>query len=134
METTGSCMCGAVRFRLDGPLRPVIACHCTECRKASGHFWAATAVPNSSLVFDADADLVWYASSTSARRGFCGKCGSTLFYDPHGEDRIAVSAGVLDAHPALSTQSHIFVAEKGAYYDLPPDLPNHQGFSGQEKG
>ena len=133
-ETTGRCLCGAVQFRLIGPMRPVIACHCKECRQVTGHFWAATAVANSNLVLDKDGELAWYRSSTTVRRGFCRACGSTLFYDPDGEDRVAVSAGALDGGTGLALQSHVFVAEKGDYYDLPDDLPCHQGFSGQEQG
>jgi len=39
----GRCLCGAVRYELRGPLRPVVACHCNMCRRTSGHFAAATA-------------------------------------------------------------------------------------------
>jgi hypothetical protein len=130
----GGCNCGAVTFRLSGQLRPVIACHCVECRKASGHFWAATAVPLDKLVFDTKTGLAWYRSSARARRGFCDTCGAALFYAPDGEDRIAVAAGALDKGSGLTLQSHVFTAEQGDYYDRPDDLPHFAGFSGREAG
>lgn len=46
---TGSCLCGAVAYALDGPLRDVVACHCAMCRKTHGHFAAYTAVPKAAL-------------------------------------------------------------------------------------
>ena len=48
-EFKGSCECGDVTYTVTGPLRPTIACHCTQCRKTSGHYWAATQVPNTHL-------------------------------------------------------------------------------------
>ena len=128
-----SCLCGAVTFALIPPLRPVIACHCETCRKTSGHFWAATAVARDRLTMVNDAGLSWYQSSDTARRGFCDQCGSSLFYDPKGEDRIVVSAGVIDGNSGLDLQSHVFVAEKGDYYDLSGDVPCHDHFSGREQ-
>ena len=46
----GSCLCGGVEYELHGPLRDVLACHCIQCRKTSGHYWAATNVPRDKLV------------------------------------------------------------------------------------
>ena len=45
----GSCLCGAVTFEVNGSLRPPDACHCNQCRKQSGHFWASTDVPLADL-------------------------------------------------------------------------------------
>ncbi|MDX1607168.1 MAG: GFA family protein, partial [Candidatus Competibacterales bacterium] len=76
---TGGCLCGAVRYRARGPLRPVIACHCRQCRRSSGHYVAATAALREALdLEDASGALRWYRSSTQARRGFCAQCGSSL--------------------------------------------------------
>ena len=70
MMKTGSCLCGGVAFQITGALRPVVACHCSQCRKQSGHFGAFTACANSDLRFTADTTLTWYRASTSAGRGF----------------------------------------------------------------
>jgi hypothetical protein len=115
----GSCLCGAVRFRADPPLRQVIACHCTQCRKSSGHFWAATAVPMDRFHLTEDRGLRWYRSSPSAERGFCGKCGASLFWKPTGEDRISIAAGALGGETGLTVESHWHQEDAGDYYTAP---------------
>ena len=55
---SGGCLCGGVRYRATGPLRPVVACHCVQCRKTSGHHAAMTSVPRADLALEADETLV----------------------------------------------------------------------------
>ncbi|WP_198645383.1 GFA family protein [Thalassobius sp. I31.1] len=93
MMKTGSCLCGDVRFELKGELRPVIACHCVQCRKTSGHHVAATSVRRDQIAVQGA--VTWYQSSDTARRGFCATCGSNLFWDGAGAN-ISVFAGTLD--------------------------------------
>jgi len=123
---SGSCLCGAIRFDVADALRPPDACHCTLCRKQSGHFWASTDVLRSALTIHGEDRLRWYQSSEKVRRGFCSDCGSALFWDPIGRDRIAVAMGAFDAPTGTSLHLHIFVAEKGDYYDLADGLPQNQ--------
>jgi len=123
----GSCLCGAVSFRIEGPLRAVTSCHCTQCRKTSGHYWAATGAPLTAITFTRDAGLKWYRSSESAERGFCATCGSSLFWKPTGQDRMAIAAGALDSPTGLTTANHIFVADKGDYYLLADGVPQKAG-------
>lgn len=118
----GSCLCGAVTFTLSGQPRDVVACHCIRCRKTSGHFVAATAVPEEALKVTCKAALTWYRSSDQARRAFCSVCGSQLFWKPDGSDHISVMAGSLDGPTGLRISKQIFCADKGDYYDL-PDVP-----------
>lgn len=120
---TGSCECGAVAFETHGPLRAVSACHCTQCRKTSGHYWAATAVAKDKLVMTREDGLVWYQSSDAARRGFCKNCGSSVFYDRAGRDIISIGAGTLDGDAEIVLERHIFCADKGAYYEINDDVP-----------
>ncbi len=122
---TGSCLCGAVRFDVIGPLRPVIACHCTQCRKTSGHHVAATSAAREHVVIEGEP--VWYASSDTARRGFCGTCGSNLFWDGDGAN-LSIFAGVLDGDPDLRMAGHIYCDDKGGYYELTDDLPKAGGY------
>ena len=63
----GSCLCGAVAFSVSGPLRDVTSCHCSQCRKTSGHYWAATGAPIAAISFSRDDGLRWYRSSGAAR-------------------------------------------------------------------
>ncbi len=115
----GSCLCGAVTFVADEPLRSVIACHCTQCRKSSGHFWAATSVPLDRFHLIETGGLRWFRSSSEAERGFCGDCGSSLFWKPGAEGRIAISGGSLDGLSGLVTAQVIFSKDAGDYYTTP---------------
>lgn len=121
----GSCACGAVTFRAEAPLRPVIACHCVTCRKTSGHYWAATSVPLDRFHLIRDEGLAWFNATPAARRGFCNRCGSTLFWQPEGGDSISIAAGSLDGDTGLAVDCHWYVSEAGDYYTLADGLPRH---------
>lgn len=114
----GSCLCGSVRFRLDAPIRDVVACHCTQCRKTSGHHAAFTAVPKEALTLLSDEGLTWYRSSDTARRGFCSTCGSNLFWDPDQEPHISIAAGTIDGPTGKEIAKHLFTDTKGDYYEI----------------
>jgi hypothetical protein len=116
-------MCAAVRYRVTGPLRPIVMCHCSQCRRMSGHYLAATAARRAHFQLLAQEELKWYAASDVARRGFCGRCGSTLFWSPDQGDYISIAAGSLDDSAGLTVACHIFVAEKGAYYEIADAAP-----------
>ena len=116
--TTGSCMCGAIHYAIVGLLRPIIACHCVQCRKSSGHFVAATACPTSALTIEGQT-LQWFKSSETAERGFCGRCGSNLFWRRFGSDSTSVWAGSIDGPTGLKIERHIFSHAKGDYYEVP---------------
>ena len=117
-KLTGSCMCGAVQYDIHGELRDVIACHCNKCRKFSGHFSAATAVPPERLKLLNREGLRWYRSSANAERGFCCHCGSALFWKPESGEHISIFAGTIDGQTRLRVASHICLEEKGDYYDV----------------
>lgn len=122
----GSCLCGAVRFEIQGPLPPPDACHCVQCRKQSGHFWVSTDVPKANLTIHGADRLTWYASSEKVRRGFCATCGAALFWDPIRRDTIGVAMGALDGPTGSHVHIHIHVAEKGDYYELDDGVPQFQ--------
>jgi hypothetical protein len=98
------------------------------CRRTSGHFVAATACAREHLVVKSAAHLQWYSSSAAARRGFCGNCGSNLFWDPVGEARISIMAGTLDLPTGLTAKGHLFVAEAADYYRIEDGLPQSAGW------
>ena len=118
---TGSCLCGGVTYRVTGPLRDVVACHCRQCRRTSGHYVAATRCEAADIAV-AGETLVWFASSDVAERGFCGRCGSNLFWRRFGGDKISIWAGSLDGDTGLRLVAQIHAEAKGDYYDL-PDVP-----------
>ncbi|MBV9344746.1 MAG: GFA family protein [Gammaproteobacteria bacterium] len=123
----GGCLCGAVRYAVHGPLRDVIACHCEQCRRTTGHFMAATAAARAHVRIVRPDGLRWYESSPQARRGFCERCGSTLFWDGQGLPHLSIAAGTLDDSRGLKIAAHIFVADKGDYYEIPPGTPHIPG-------
>ncbi len=123
----GSCLCGIVRIRVDGPLNPPDACHCTICRKVSGHYLVSTDIPRDGLHIEGKEYVSWFRSSEKVRRGFCSKCGSTLFIDPlTGTDWTSVAMGAFDQPTEVKTHIHIFVSQKGDYYDLTDGLPQNE--------
>src|SRR5829696_5231703 len=122
----GSCLCGAVRFEVAGELPGPDACHCSQCRKSSGHYFASTDVARSALTIEGGQHVAWYRPSEKVRRGFCSVCGSPLFWDPIGHDWTAVAMGAFDAPTGTRLARHIFTADKGDYYDIEGDLPMHE--------
>ena len=123
---TGSCLCGAVSFRTSGPLRGVVYCHCSQCRKQSGHYYAATNVADDAITVAGADNVKWYAASTKARRGFCSNCGSVLFWKHSELDYVSVMAGAFNKPTALEGECHIFVGDKGDYYAIDDGLPQFE--------
>lgn len=133
---TGGCLCGAVRYKVRGPLRDVLLCHCVECRRWHGHLSASTAARREDLVIGESGALRWIDSPHSdarARRGFCAECGSSLFWDAPARATVSIAAGTLDADEGLRVAGHWYVSQAGPYYVLEADgLPRHARGSGAE--
>ncbi len=125
-QHTGGCQCGAVRYRFAKPTRGVVNCHCTQCRRTHGHFAAYTMALNDDFELLEDRGLKWFRASDTARRGFCQECGASLFWDRDSNNRISIAAGSLDSPTNLKTTDHIFVADKGDYYEIDDGLPQHE--------
>lgn len=124
----GSCECGDVKFEVTGELRPVIACHCDQCRKSSGHYWAATYADSQNMKITRGRTLTWFQSTDVVRKGFCRTCGSSLFWRLDGRDGCSISAGAFDTELPVKLKKHIFVSEKGCYYDIHDGLPQAARF------
>jgi hypothetical protein len=127
----GSCLCGAGSTRDRGKLeKQPEACHCSQCRKQTGHFLAAVNVLRKDLAVHGEDKVAWYQSSEKVRRGFCSTCGSTLFWNPNieGYQYIAVAMGAFDGPTGTRLAKHTFVGDKGDYYDIDDGLPQSEGF------
>jgi hypothetical protein len=122
---TGSCLCGAVRFQVEGDLPGPDACHCRECRKFSGHVFVSADVPRAALTVQGGESVTWFQSSEKARRGFCARCGASLFWDPLHRDWIGIAMGAFDLPTNTRIAIHVHVAEKGDYYDISDDAPKN---------
>lgn len=119
----GSCLCGALTYELRGPLRAVVACHCVQCRKTSGHYVCATQLEAQNASIQGD-KLAWYRSSEHAERGFCSVCGSNLFWRRLGNPNLSVFVGSIDGPTGLKLESQLYSGSAGDYYELPnvPDI------------
>ena len=137
----GACHCGAVRFEVEGEIRDALACHCTQCRKVSGHFWAASSVPVAKWRVTEARGLRWYRSSPVAQRGFCGECGAVLFWLPEAdavfdwgtpaEHAISFSPGALEGPVAIKVAQHIYAEDAGDYYA--PEGPTPEASEAPER-
>ncbi len=125
-RTSGRCLCGAVAFNVLGPLADTHACHCGQCRRQSGNYVVAATAQREDVHFLAQSTLKWFQSSKAARRGFCGDCGSAMFWDDGGAT-LSINVGCLDAPTGLSVTAHIFVADKGDYYEITDGLEQFAG-------
>lgn len=125
-RATGRCLCGAVTYDVRGPLRDILLCHCVECRRWSGSPGAFAATRADDLVVGESEGLRWIDSPDSdhgARRGFCGECGSSLFWQAASSERIGVAAGTLDQPTGLRVVAHIYTHQAGDYEILDDGLP-----------
>ncbi len=122
----GSCLCGAVRFVVVGELPEASACHCTKCRKHTGHFEAGVDLPRSAVTISGEDRVTWFHSSEKVRRGFCSVCGSSMFFDPIHLDWIGIMLGAFDGPTNTRIALHIFVADKGDYYEIGDGAPQNQ--------
>lgn len=122
VSITGGCLCGAVRFSATGARETVNFCHCSQCRRSSGHYWAATRAPLAEFTLSQGDGLTWYKSSDWAKRGFCNRCGASLFYQVNDADHIGIAAGCVDNPSGLKPGKHIFTDSKGDYYDIADGL------------
>ncbi|KAA0684137.1 GFA family protein [Roseomonas genomospecies 6] len=119
----GGCLCGAVRYEAAERPMGVVNCHCGQCRRFHGHFGAYITVPDgTAAVSDPEGALSWYRSSAKARRGFCSRCGSSLFWKGDEADALDIAAGSLDQPTGLATLRHIHVADKADYYVIDDGL------------
>ncbi|WP_435259823.1 GFA family protein [Thioclava sp. FR2] len=122
---TGGCLCGKVRFKTQSPLRDVVYCHCEQCRRQTGLYYAATAIPRADLVIEGAQNITWFAASDFARRGFCSNCGSALFWDGKNLPYVSVLAGAIDDPSQLVAECHIFTEHRPGFYSINDGLPEY---------
>lgn len=114
----GLCLCGAVQYRATGPFGEASSCHCSQCSRWTGGVYSSVNAARSAVQITGEENLKYYASSPEARRGFCGICGSSLFWEKPGSGRIAILLGSVSAPTGLAIEEHIFVDDKSDYYEI----------------
>ena len=126
MAVEGKCLCGSVRFTVED-IHEIDVCHCNMCRNWNGGPFVGADI-RGTVTFDSDDTLTWYASSDWAKRGFCSKCGSSLFYKLNDQDDFwSISAGLFELPEGLNIAKEIFVDEKPDYYNFSGDQPRYTG-------
>jgi len=124
---SGGCLCGSVRYAIKGTPGPILNCHCSKCRRFHGHYVAYSGVKEDALTFLSKDGLQWFRSETdetpNVHRGFCQKCGTSLFWHPRDSDSIWVTLGSMDNPPQLKTLAHVWVSQKGDCYTIADEIP-----------
>lgn len=120
----GSCLCGTVRWRVDGDFTRMSHCHCSMCRKAHGAAFAtfAAAQPDRFSYIQGENALTVYTSSPGFERPFCSRCGSAAPH-PSLDAMVAVPVGCLDGPAGMQPQQHIFAGSHAPWHNIADDLP-----------
>ena len=123
-----SCLCGGIKLITTGELRHVINCHCTQCLKTHGHHAAYTACLEKNVKFISKKTLKWYQSSKKSKRGFCSRCGASVFFKHLNIESISISAGMFKSATKLKTKLNIFTKGKLDYYKLDTKIPKYNRY------
>jgi hypothetical protein len=118
-----SCHCGAVRLTLPAGAAGVLACHCGDCLKMHGTFNAFLAAPIAEIALDGGDALIWYRSSETSRRAFCGTCGARVLKEVTPAGRWLISAGLIDGPTGRRIVRNLWEQSKPDWYDLPAVAP-----------
>ena len=127
----GSCLCGAVRYQVTGPIHDVHHCHCSMCRRAHGAAYSTFArLTASELRIVAGADQIRsYRSSAPIERTFCATCGTRLTVRFDGmPDAVWVSHATFDGDPGVRPGAHMFVASKADWEEISDALPQYREY------
>ncbi len=118
---SGSCLCGGIRYRVDGELGAMVVCHCSRCRKANGSAFQAV-VPIAAAAFELleGAELLaGYESSPGVHRMFCRRCASPLYSRRDAmPETLRLRVGTLDTPLPAGPAMHIFVGSKAGWYEI----------------
>jgi len=123
-----SCLCGGIKVKIKGKLRYVSNCHCFQCMKTHGNFAAYTSCEEKNLSFRNKNTLKWFKSSKIAKRGFCIRCGASVFFKRLNTNRISIAAGMFSTPTKLKTQHNIFTKDKMDFYKLDKKLPKYNKY------
>lgn len=125
MNLEGMCLCESVTYEITGDARPVVNCHCSRCRRSTGHFMAATATQVESLHISGDT-LRWYNATDEVQYGFCVNCGSTLFWrNSRRPDMVSIAAGTITPPTGLETVAAIYRNYASDYHVFDESIPTH---------
>jgi hypothetical protein len=118
-ELAGACHCGRVRVHMPAESVGVVACHCADCQKLHGNFFALLAADRAAVQWEGAEHIRWYRSSSTNERGFCVNCGSRLAKRPIEGTKIMVSVGLFEASLPRKIVKHLWLEQKPTWYGAP---------------
>ncbi len=118
-ELIGSCHCGRVRVTMPEDSVGVIACHCADCQKLHGNFFAMLVADRAAVIWEGEEYLGWHRSSPANERGFCTQCGSRVAKRPVDGVKVMVSAGLFDRALPRGIVKNLWVEQTPAWYEAP---------------
>ena len=127
----GGCLCGAVRFEISGPIRSIVYCHCSQCRKAQGSAFATNGIVAATdfRFVSGENELTGYEATPGQTKYFCRTCGSPILSrtasKPH---ELRVRLGTIESDIAERPAAHIFVTSKANWETIAGDLPQYEGY------
>jgi hypothetical protein len=119
---SGGCQCGAIRFRIEGPLGRASICHCRMCQKAFGNFFAPLISIHEAAISWTKGEPKRFRSSSHVARGFCGDCGTPLTYE--APDGLAIAIGAFDRPAEIVPELQYGVEAKLPYVACLNQLPH----------
>lgn len=127
MDIQGSCLCGALRFELRGPVTVMLHCHCSRCRKQHGAPFATFGIADIGWISGED-EVVSYAAAPGGPRRFCRHCGSPAPMAMSPEGLAVFPVGLLEGDPGMRPQGHMFAGSRASWYTIPDPLPQHERY------
>ncbi len=126
---TGHCLCGEIRFEYQGPLGPISLCHCSQCRRAHGSAFSASApVQKARFQFVSGDHLISeYESRPGKYRAFCSRCGSQLYSRLDAIPGILrLRVGTVNEPLAKGPAAHVFTGSKSDWFTITDDVPRFE--------
>jgi hypothetical protein len=128
---TGGCLCESVRFEIKGPIRNIVYCHCSQCRKAQGSAFATNGIVKATdfgIVSGANS-LNGYESSPGQTKYFCRNCGSPILSKSESRPgQVRVRLGTIDSEIVERPMAHIFATSKACWEEITDDLPQYEAY------
>ena len=127
----GGCLCGSVRFEITGPIRHIVYCHCSQCRKAQGSAFATNGIIKTTdfNILSGDDAITGYESTPGQTKYFCKRCGSPVMSKTQSSpDQVRVRLGTIESDIIERPSAHIFVTSKANWEEITGDLPQYEGY------
>ncbi|MBU0653511.1 MAG: GFA family protein [Gammaproteobacteria bacterium] len=128
---TGGCLCGAVRFEITGPIRNIVYCHCSQCRKAQGSAFATNGIVQTAdfHIIAGEGQLTGYESTPGQTKYFCKVCGSPILSKRDSvPEQVRIRLGTIESDIAERPVAHIFVGSKACWEEIGGDLPQYESY------